>query len=790
MDSSQESFVVVSPHHPAHLPAHFSRFFPSLNDSTLPPSLQDLAQRVEQQRTRQPDHKLFIDHLVALALPDLDDAHRPSYPHDVASLVARLAAAGPSPVARSSLYYLALALSGPDLARDLAHDLVLPVPFRLATRALFLVDQGQYALALRRLADPRVQADFVPRTLAVFASAPPDPKDRSHLVLGYWRLARIRLDDYSSDECKHVLRALCAPERARGVHEAWQLARTWPVEAERDQLAATILETCFGANHAGLPLSACLSDLMVVPFTAAEDALATRFCAAPPSPLSLTLTVDWRLSKLVAEARPVDALRFYSRVRRDQGDKLAKSDARDRLLKAVEANLSDVQRSTLELDLSPPTASATSSTAAAAAAPARQQVTQPAWAPSAAPSAPQQQQQQQPAPSTPVAPPRTLAAARAAQRPAPPPAAPTADELPLSASPFVRSTATTGGAQGGLLRALEHAHTGMATPRKLGPSAASAAPGSPFVQAVTPARTSALVAAEQQAQQQAQPSPRPTLAGFGSVRQVPLTTSALASPAPSRVAQSRAPARVAAAAEQKEDEDDEMRSPTAQDDDAAPRGSRDRAVERTKAVGGSGSAASPARRAAGVAGKGSEPTKRRAVARRPPHDGEVDAKRSSARTVVKQQQQQQQASKAAKPPGAFPSSSTASAGEEDTQGEEDDEPAPAPSRRKQTAAVAQTPRRRSARASVAASSRAGTAEPASPPAAPAATAPTTTGRRATRAMSATPSESERAAQQTPVRRSSRLSGLGASAGGGSGTARRPTRGAARGKGRIEEESDE
>ena len=246
MDSSQESFVVVSPHHPAHLPAHLARFFPSLNDSTSPPSLHDLAQRVDEQRTRQPDHKLFIDHLVALALPDLDAAHRPSYPHDVASLVARLAAAGPSPVARSSLYYLALAMSGADLARDLAHDLVLPVPFRLATRALFLVDSGQYALALRHLADPRVQADFVPRTLAVLASAPADPKDRAQLVLGYWRLARIRLDDYSSDECKHVLRALCAPERPRGVHEAWQLARTWPVEAERDQLAATILETCFG----------------------------------------------------------------------------------------------------------------------------------------------------------------------------------------------------------------------------------------------------------------------------------------------------------------------------------------------------------------------------------------------------------------------------------------------------------------------------------------------------------------------------------------------------------------
>ncbi|GAA5947918.1 hypothetical protein JCM3775_006801, partial [Rhodotorula graminis] len=400
MDSSQESFVVVSPHHPAHLPAHLARFFPSLNDTdSLPPSLYDLAQRVEQQRTRQPDHKLFIDHLVALALPDLDDAHRPSYPHEVASLVSRLAAAGPSPVARSSLYYLALALSGPDLARDLALDLVLPVPFRLATRALFLVDSGQYALALRHLADPRVQADFVPRTFAVLASAPDDPKDRAQLVLGYWRLARIRLDDYSSAECKHVLRALCAPERLRGVHEAWQLARTWPVEAERDQLAATVLETCFGANRTGLPVSAHLSALMVVPFTSSEDALASRFCAAPTSPLSLTLTVDWRLSKLVAEARPVDALRFYSRVRTDQGDKLAKSDARDRLLKAVEANLSDAQRSTLELDLSQPPAPAPAPTTAAAV-PARQQVTHPAWAPSA-PPAPRQQQQQQPAPSTP-----------------------------------------------------------------------------------------------------------------------------------------------------------------------------------------------------------------------------------------------------------------------------------------------------------------------------------------------------------------------------------------------------
>ncbi|TNY23444.1 hypothetical protein DMC30DRAFT_444338 [Rhodotorula diobovata] len=761
MDSSQESFVVVSPTPPS-VPPSLARFFPSLSLSLNDHA--DLAHDVEHRRANQPDARLFIDHLVKLALPNDDDHsdHGTLFPQDVASLLGRLARASSSPVARSCLYYLALALSGPSLARDLALDLVLPVPFRLATKALFLLDSGHHRLALRLLADPRVQPDFVPRTFAVLAATPHDPRDRADLVLSYWRLARIDLVQHSSAECRHVLRALCAPERPRGVHEAWQLARTWHVEGERDGLAATILETCFGANHSGLPLSAHLSALMVVPFLPSEDRLANTFCASPPPPLFLTLTVDWRLSKLVAESRPVDALRFSARVRRDQGDKLAPSDARDRLLKAVEANLTDVQRSTLELDL------------AAAAAPA---------------------------PST------TSSSAAQALQPAPPPAAPTAADLPLSASPFVRSQA--GAQQGGVLRALEHA---QGTPRKVAPSAA---PGSPFVvqqrgaaapvSAGTPARAGAAVGAEQQQQQ------KPTLPGFGSVRQAALTSSVLASPAATPRGRAPAPGTAEKAktrdADEDDDGDEEMQSPTAAHDDDdgdagfARRAALDPAVQRTIAAASASASASaaPRRAASGSAGKASEPTKRRAVARRAPHEREVDRERSSARTRTGKGPQ----TGGGKPPGAFPSSSAAG-DDDETQDEQDDEqdddePAPAPAQRSRAARTAATTTparpRRSARASASAagSSRAGTAEPASPP--PTATAGR---RRATRAGSAAPGESalQLQPQQTPVRRSSRLSGMGSAAGKGqgegTGTARRATRGGkgARGRGKIEEDSDE
>ncbi|BGP39744.1 hypothetical protein JCM10449v2_003695 [Rhodotorula kratochvilovae] len=755
-----ESFVVVSPH--PHPPPALVAFFPSLNPSSAAPPLAPAAlAQVHAARARQPDAQLFIDHLLHLALPDDQLQFPPATHSDLEHLVARLSTASGALVARSCLYYLALALSGSQLAAALARDLLLPLAFRLATRAFYALDTADYRTAVRLLADPRVEPDFVPRTLAVLASVPEPASDRAELVLSYWRLARIDLARHGKDEAKHVLRALCAPERAHGVAEAWDLARNWHVEAERDELARSVLATCFGDNHTRRPLATHLSALMLLPFTPAEDALSTSFCALPPAPLALALTVDWRLSKLIAEARPVDALRFASQAKRDHGDRLAQSDARDRLLKAVEANLTDVQRATLALAPAAPAPAPVQQPTSSSSSQAR--ITHPAWAPPPPAPAPAPL-----APSTPApGPPRTLAAARAAQAPAPAPPQPGPADLPLSASPFVRSAA--GGApqgqgqgQGGVLRALE---ASQQTPRR--PVAASGTPGSPFAR---PAPTPA-----QQQQEQAQQA-KPTLAGFGSVRQAALTASVLGGsprkpapgPAPRRDdedeedAEMRSPA-TAAAAQEDEDEDEKEEE---EEEPFASRAARDPAVLRTLAA--ASSARTPRRAAGAKTLRGGEASKRRAVARAPPHEGEVDAKKSKRRTTV-----------ARPPPGAFPASASASEGEGEGEHEEEEEHEErAPQQEdKKPAQTPATARRRSARAS---SSRAGTAEPPSP--GPSAA------RRATRASSAAPEAAPPA--KTPVRRSSRLSGLGGTGGGAEGTARKTRAAKGRGKGRIDEESGE
>lgn len=247
MESSTESFVLVQP--PASAAAQ---------PFVLPRA--QVRTAILQHRLAQPDRQLAIDHLLALAAgSDLVQLYPPATESDLDRLVAQLdALAAPDQsaplVAKSCLYYLALALSGDseedeDAAHDYAeNELLLPLPFRLAVRALVALDSGHHHLAVRWLAHPAVTPDFVPRTIAVLATVPEPAEHRAGLVLDYYRLARLDLELYSVREAQYIVEALCAPERKRGVAQAWNLAREWPREHERPQLWTAILETCFGSK--------------------------------------------------------------------------------------------------------------------------------------------------------------------------------------------------------------------------------------------------------------------------------------------------------------------------------------------------------------------------------------------------------------------------------------------------------------------------------------------------------------------------------------------------------------
>lgn len=250
MESSTESFVLVHP--PASAAAAAAPPF------VLPRA--EVRTAILQHRLVQPDRSLAIDHLLALAAENLVQLYPPASESDLESLVAHLdALAAPDQaaplVAKSCLYYLALALNADQDEEEAAeahnyaeNELLLPLPFRLAVRALVALDAGQHHLAVRWLAHPAVTPDFVPRTIAVLATVPEPAEDRAALVLDYYRLARLDLELYSVREAQYIVEALCAPERKRGVAQAWNLARDWPREHERPQLWTAILETCFGSK--------------------------------------------------------------------------------------------------------------------------------------------------------------------------------------------------------------------------------------------------------------------------------------------------------------------------------------------------------------------------------------------------------------------------------------------------------------------------------------------------------------------------------------------------------------
>lgn len=259
------------------------------------------------------------------------------------------------------------------------------------------------------------------------------------------------------------------------------------------------------------PVPHHLQALLSHPFTPAEDTLVTAFCLSPPSPLiSSTLTADWRLSKLIAEGRALDALRFWSKAKakKDSSGGIKGSDERERLLRAIHATLTEVQRNELALeadDFSSSTFSPSSQSE-----PQKSNIAQPAWAP-LPPSLP--------TPSTPSRGARLVLPSR----PSPSkPHQPQSTELPLSASPFLRRekplvSSSDGGVLGGVqksvLRAMREAE--IATPEK---KREQSIVGSPFAslqqqQTQSPARNGNLYPSLV-----ASPARKPTLSGFGSVR--------------------------------------------------------------------------------------------------------------------------------------------------------------------------------------------------------------------------------------------------------------------------------
>lgn len=306
-------------------------------------------------------------------------------------------------------------------------------------------------------------------------------------------------------------------------------------------------------NHADNPTKTPaphhLHLLLAHPFTALEDNLVSSFCLAPSNPIVqapalAALAADWRISKLIAEGRPVDALRFGRQV---STGGLRGADERARLLRAVRETLTEVQRNAVDLEAESVSSAAphrpATASSSSAAPNGHAQITQPAWQPAPLASGPSQ-----PAP-------RSLL--MLSKSPAPPPTPVQPSDLPLSASPFLRQekplVSTTdgtglGGVQKNILRALREGTSTTATPDKgkgradaFGPAGAS--PRFPGFMAGSPARSDAGGSLLFNPHGQSpRPSPivfgqdgrevhkerKPTLSGFGS-RRMPSSMRDLAS---------------------------------------------------------------------------------------------------------------------------------------------------------------------------------------------------------------------------------------------------------------------
>lgn len=569
-------------------------------------------------------------------------------------------------------------------------------------------------------------------------------------------------------------------------------------------------------NHTRLPAPQHLQTLLSFPFTSAELSLLNSYCLSPPSsrsPSAQTLVSDWFLSLLISSSKPLQALIFYNKLK--QNGKVQPSDERDRLLNALEETLTTSQKTTLSIEIAAISASAPSKPAQSTSTASSNSITQPAWVPP--PSAA--------APSTPIAPPRTLAAARQAKLPAPASPAPRPSDLPLSASPFVRKD---GGAGQGVLKALKERESlvkqntglgsparGPGTPIRTGilPPASSVGTGaggreragSPFTFAPT-----ASVAGESE---NATPvKPKPTLAGFGSVRQTP-------QPRPTSQ-----PREIEMGDDREEEEDMEQdeimlvpspqaapsrpqpqRQPSTskREDDFSRRIALDPAIQKTLLAASTSSKPSPpstsetprpeasssrtpkrTRTSNGQQGQKERTAqrgdKRRAISTEPQSQEGGEGK-EKAKEKEKERPDQDKTVKL--PPGAFP-------------GVEEDEPTRPVRRTRESSTQPEMSEvgkggggRRSTRQSATTSSRRGSrARSVSVAPSEDGDAPPTPTRRSSRGSSLQPPEMSEVQKQTPVRRSSRLSSSTTLAKEEKGT-KRSTAGGRRGQKAIEEEDE-
>ncbi|ORY92593.1 nuclear pore complex assembly-domain-containing protein [Leucosporidium creatinivorum] len=540
--SSDSSFVLVPGNQPPldlSLLASLSPYFPSISSPSAfnwtPNRLQDITQA----RLARPDQLLFIDNLLALLGHDGPSNYPPTSTATFNSLLFSLLTSPSTLQAHCIIFYLLLAdsqsldTSSPSpLPTAFARDFLLPTGFLRGIEGFHALDAGDWRSAVSALTDPHLTPDFVPKTFGVLATLPP-VKERAGLVLSFWRLSGVALE--SVEEAKLVVQALCDQERKFGVVEAWGMQRKWADEEGSKELAVQVLASCFGDNANGRPVAHHLQALLSHPFTSAEDDLVTSFCLHPTSStISPTLAADWRLSKYIAEGRPIDALRFWSQAKAT----VPPNDERERLLKAVHATLTEVQRNALALEADDYASTpSTASTSRAPAAGLSSTITQPAWQP-VPPPAPT------PVPTNLIATPRKVAA---------PIPQPQPSDLPLSASPFLRREkplvssvdgSALGGVQKSVLRALREGTSTSPFKTSTAPDTSGAgekgkarATESPFASSASafasPARDSfSFVAANSPRSNNinmndypSYPSPqpssarKPTLSGFGSVRQ-------------------------------------------------------------------------------------------------------------------------------------------------------------------------------------------------------------------------------------------------------------------------------
>ncbi|SCV74065.1 BQ2448_6497 [Microbotryum intermedium] len=507
--------------------------------------------QLDHARHKRPDGRLYIDELLldldlegklisSCSFESLNSAcvldhsgaasSRPSIypPTSVSALESLLGAVLNAPHDQirihSVIYYILLAVcdgATSTLPNQFVHasEFLIPPGNIKSVQGFYALDTGSWQRAIAALCDPHVVSDLVSKTLAVLARCPPI-EQRASYVLSFWRLKGITLSE--PGDLSLVLDALCDATRKRGVVEAWALQRRWIDDAQRDELTKRVLSQCFGDKALGKPVAHHLRALLAQSFNSHEDALVDAFCRSPPSEnIANTLAVDWRLSKLIVESRPLDALRFWSTVKAT----VSASEERLRLLKVVQATLTEVQQNALALEEDVaiiPVSKSTSKPAPEASTKSTSNLTQPAWQPLPAP--------------TPAPLPRSLLSIPSvvASSSRPTTKAPSASDLPLSASPFLRrerplvssvDASSLGGVQKSMLLALREEESSGHSPASgsPGPTAADllqrgsgplSSTASLF--GMSPMRESSVATTSLFG---GSPARKPTLGGFGSIRQ-------------------------------------------------------------------------------------------------------------------------------------------------------------------------------------------------------------------------------------------------------------------------------